>query len=150
VRFLICLAAALLTQSVASAAGAVGIRVQRDPDTLLFLMPVTIGSTTVSMIVDTGASQTILTPDDAARMRGLVETGSVTGAGITGTAVMRTVQVTDLTAAGRRLGVRTVVIGMGGIPYSLLGQAELRDLGPITIDGDVMTIGGLLPHGRAR
>lgn len=150
-RPILAAAAVLMTPSLATAAPGGGpVRVQRDAETLLFLLPVTIGSTTVRMIVDTGASNTILTPDDAARMRGVVSTGTVTGAGITGTARMKVVRLPDLHAAGRHLGVRTVVVGMRGIPYSLLGQAELRDLGPITIDGDVMTLGGPIRHGTAR
>ena len=149
-RPILAAAAVLMTPCVADAAPGGAVRVQRDAETLLFLLPVTIGSTTVRMIVDTGASNTILTPDDAARMRGVVSTGTVTGAGITGTARMKVVRLPDLQAAGRRLGVRTVVVGMKGIPYSLLGQAELRDLGPITIDGDVMTLGGPIRRGTAR
>lgn len=149
IRTIICaalaLASCLATPAAASPAGTAGrttrIVVARDADSLLFFLPVTIGGVRIVMIVDTGCTNSILTPDDAKLLAGrLAPAGEVVGAGITGTARMALVTTPALAIGGRDLGRRQMVVGREGIGVSLLGQRELMALGSVTIGRDTLVI----------
>lgn len=118
-----------------------GVVLKRDARTKLFLVPVRMGDVNTTMIVDTGASITMLTPNDAAALgRDLTIMSDAYVAGITGAARVPFSRTPPMSVAGIRIGRRDVVTVGGSIGLSLLGQSELKALGRITIEGDVMTI----------
>lgn len=97
---------------------------------------------TARLVVDTGATQTILTAGDARRL-GVGEGGEeielLTANGI---ATMRRVEIAGLVVAGRRLPALRIVVAPAGLPHSLLGQDAIARLGRVTIDRDRLEIGG--------
>ena len=128
-------------QSTTAGAAVTRIVVPRDADSLLFFLPVHIGGVRIVMIVDSGCTNSILTPDDAKLLAGrLAPAGEVVGAGITGTARMDVVRTPTLTVGGRDLGPRRMVVGKEGVGVSLLGMRDLRDIGTVTIGRDAMVI----------
>ena len=139
-------AAAIIPTTAAQAragteAAVTRIVVARDADSLLFFLPVHIGGVRIVMIVDSGCTNSILTPDDAKLLDGrLAPAGKVVGAGITGTARMDVVTTPTLTIGGRDLGPRRMVVGKEGVGVSLLGMRDLRDIGTVTIGRDALVI----------
>jgi len=128
-------------QSTPTGAAVTRIVVPRDADSLLFFVPVHIGGVRIVMIVDSGCTNSILTPDDAKLLSGrLTPAGEVVGTGITGTARMDVVTTPTLTVGGRDLGPRRMVVGKEGVGVSLLGMRDLRDIGTVTIGRDAMVI----------
>lgn len=94
------------------------------------------------LVVDTGATQTILTTGDARRL-GVGEGGEeIELLTANGVATMRRVEIAGLTVAGRRLPVLQIVVAPPGLPHSLLGQDALARLGRITLERDRLEIGG--------
>jgi len=99
--------------------------------------------TPVRFLVDTGADLVALAPDDAQRLglmpdagsfRPILRTASGTGYGAP-------VRIDRLVVADHELeNVDAVVVR--GLSVSLLGQSALRRLGPVSLDGDRLLIGG--------
>ena len=117
------------------------LRIRRDRMSGHFIAPVVMNGVRVKAIIDTGASGTILSPEDA------VATGadrdvrsSRPGVGIGGYTTLYMTRVRDLEIGGQRLGAFDADIGQRGIPHTLLGTPQLTRLGRIVIEGDVMTI----------
>lgn len=117
------------------------VRIRRDPTSGHFITRVMMNGVAARMIIDTGASGTILSPD-AARSTGAFRdvTHSRLAAGIGGVTALNATRVRSLVIGGREIGSFDALIGREGIPYSLLGQTELRRLGRIVIENDVLTI----------
>lgn len=133
--------ASSVTAAQGKAAPIKRIVIPRDADSLLFFLPVMIGGVRVVMIVDSGCTYSILTPDDAKLLAGkLTPAGDVVGAGITGTARMDIVTTPPMSVGGRDLGPRRMVIGKEGVGVSLLGMHELMDIGTVTIGRDTIVI----------
>ena len=118
-----------------------GLRIRRNRFSGHFIAPVMINGVKLHAIIDTGATYTILSQDDARashadqdviRTEGAVGIGGYTQVGVT--------RVRSLEIGGHNLGSFVVRIGQQGIPQTLLGQTEIARLGRITIEGDVMTI----------
>lgn len=117
------------------------LRIKRDRYSGHFIAPVIMNGVRVRAIIDTGASGTILSPEDA------VATGadkdvrsSRAGVGIGGYTTLYMTQVRDLEIGGQRLGSFKADIGQRGIPHTLLGQPEIAKLGRVVIEDGVMTI----------
>jgi clan AA aspartic protease (TIGR02281 family) len=117
------------------------VRVPRDRATGHFVANVLINGVKTRVIIDTGATGTILSPD-AARTTGAFKdiTHAQYAAGIGGVTALNATKVRSLIVGGREIGGFDALIGREGIPYTLLGQSELRRLGRIVIDDDVLTI----------
>ena len=96
----------------------------------------------VRFLVDTGASVTVLTEQDAALVAANLdaETGESSLSTVGGQASARQGQLDGLVIAGRKLPPIRVAVLSTGINVSLLGQNALSKLGPITFDKDVMTL----------
>lgn len=102
-----------------------------------------VDGTAVRFLVDTGADVVALSEGDAQRMgivpdpgsfRPMVRTASGTGYGAP-------VRLDRLVVADRELAdVEAIVVR--GLSVSLLGQSALRRLGPVTLEGDRLLIGG--------
>lgn len=120
------------------------LRIRRDRESGHFIAPVVINGVRVRAILDTGASSTVLSPEDA------VATGADRdvrytrpGVGIGGYTTLYVTKVRDLEIGGQHLGSFSADIGQQGIPHTLLGQTEIAKLtrrGRIVIQNDVMTI----------
>lgn len=145
------LPATAAAQAKAESAPVKRIVIARDADSLLFFLPVHIGGVRLVMIVDSGCTESILTPDDAKLLAGRLKTsGEVVGAGITGTARMDVVTTPGLTVGGRDLGPRRMVLGKEGVGVSLLGMRDLMEIGTVTIGRDTMVIDLAPPPSRAK
>ena len=117
------------------------IRVPRDTATGHFIMPVLMNGVQIRVIIDTGASMTFLSAGDAkatgadaraTHKRPMVGIGGATDLGIT--------RIDRFSIGGRDLGGFEAAISEKGLPYTLLGQTEIRKLGRIVIDGDILTV----------
>ncbi|WP_419809257.1 retropepsin-like aspartic protease family protein [Sphingomonas sp.] len=110
----------------------------------LFRLGATRAGQSIELVVDTGATGTILTAADAQALgvgtRGGEEIELLTANGI---ATMRRVELSGLVVAGRHLPTLRVAIAPAGLAHSLLGQDALSRLGRITIDHDRLEIGSL-------
>lgn len=128
-------------RSVTREASAEAVRIPRDPSSGHFITQVVMNGIRTRVIIDTGASGTILSPD-AARATGALRdvTHSRLAAGIGGVTALNATRVRSLVIGGREIGSFDALIGREGIPYTLLGQTELRRLGRIVIEDDVLTI----------
>lgn len=117
------------------------ISVRRDPQTGHFIMPVLMNGVRIPVIIDTGANMTFLSPE-AARATGASgrTTGSRRMVGIGGEANLSMTRIERFSVGDRDLGGFEAAISEKGLPYTLLGQSEIRRLGRIVIDGDVLTI----------
>lgn len=117
------------------------LRIRRDRFSGHFIAPVMMNGVRVKAIIDTGASGTIISPEDA-RATGVDQdvTASRPGVGIGGYTTLYMTRVRDLEIGGQRLGSFKADIGQQGIPHTLLGQPEIAKLGRIVIEGGVMTI----------
>lgn len=137
--------------SPAASSSPAAVAVQRSPtaaflaikaDDGLFRLTATRAGHSARLVVDTGATQTILTAGDARRL-GVGEGGEeIELFTANGTATMRRVEVAGLMVAGRRLPVLQIVVAPAGLPHSLLGQDALARLGRITLERDRLEIGG--------
>lgn len=117
------------------------LRIKRDGYTGHFIAPVVMNGVRVKAIIDTGASGTILSPEDAAATGADKEvTHSRPGVGIGGYTTLHVTRVRNLEIGGQRLGSFSADIGQQGIPYTLLGQPEIAKLGRLIIENGVMTI----------
>lgn len=94
-------------------------------------------------LVDTGASVTVLTAQDA-RLMGVSADPSVSAAKLRtagGTTVAKSATIGSMTIAGRELRNIEAAIIDNGLPVSLLGQNALSELGTITLGNGRLTIG---------
>ena len=93
-------------------------------------------------VVDTGASVTVLTADDAARL-GATPVSGADGAMLAtagGRTSMTWMRLPSLDIAGRHLAAIDVAVVENGIGRSLLGQDILTQLGTIVIADDRLEI----------
>lgn len=104
----------------------------------------------VRFLVDTGASVTVLTPADAARIGHVDAAGPIRMVTAVGGAIAgRGARIDRLEIAGRRLdGVQATVVDTA-VGVSLLGQDVLSRLGPVTFDGDRLEIGARAAPSRS-
>ena len=118
-----------------------GRSVARDADGL-FRVPGVRGGARVAFVVDTGATATVLSRADAARL-GVVmgAEARLTTAG--GETRMRWGRLTGLTVAGRALPPLDVAVPDAAPPHALLGQDAIAALGRITIERDRLAIGAV-------
>lgn len=106
-----------------------------------FTTHVDVNGQPVAMLVDTGASTVALTVADAQRLGLPVDPSSFTvvGSGASGPTLGQVVTLDDVAVGGRHVaGVEAVVLQ--GLDRSLLGQAYLRRLDTVEINGDTMTL----------
>lgn len=135
-------AAPLLDAPEIDVAGAPqAFRVPRDPSSGHFVAAVLMNGVRTKVIIDTGATGTILSPE-AARSTGALRdiTHAQYAAGIGGVTALNATRIKSFVIGGREIGGFDALIGREGIPYTLLGQTELRRLGRIVIEDDVLTI----------
>ncbi len=111
----------------------------RDADGL-FRIHARIDGQRVRMVVDTGATVMVLTRADA-RRAGLATAGNARIRTVSGDARMEWARVDRLLVAGQTLRHIEVAVVDQHRSESLLGQNVLAQLGPITIDGDRLSIG---------
>jgi clan AA aspartic protease (TIGR02281 family) len=117
------------------------LRIDRDPATGHFIATVKVNGVAVRAIVDTGASNTILSPRDAQATGASKDlAGAQRMIGIGGYTMLNLARVRSLEVGGEDLGGFTAAIGQQGLGYTLLGQSEIARLGRITIEAGVMTI----------
>lgn len=117
------------------------VRVPRDSATGHFVATVHMNGVKTRVIIDTGATGTILSPKaahDTGADRDI--THAQYAAGIGGVTTLNATRVRSFVIGGREIGGFDALIGREGIPYTLLGQTELRRLGRIVIEDDVLTI----------
>lgn len=87
-------------------------------------------------LVDTGASVTVLTGEDARRLGVQVDANASGGAKLRtagGTTIARSATIEQMDIAGRQLRNIKVAIIDNGLPVSLLGQNALAELGTLTL-----------------
>lgn len=117
------------------------LRIRRDRFTGHFIAPVMINGVKVRVIVDTGATSTILSPEDAiATGADRDVTATRPGVGIGGYTTLSMTRVRSMEIGGQRLKAFDADIGQQGIRNTLLGQTEIAKLGRIVIEDNVMTI----------
>ncbi len=110
----------------------------------LFRIPVDIDGHTVQMIVDTGASVTIIAQPVLQQMRNNVD---LTGEPVSTIRTLNgSTQYRHVTVGSLRIGSHIIenpqlAVIDGDQPVSVIGQDILRRLGTITIAGDTITIG---------
>ena len=115
--------------------------VRRSPDGL-FRMPATIDGAPVRLIVDTGATLSVIGPATLARIGNTREPGPITGKLLTfnGEVPFRMLAVKRLEIAGKPItGVQLAVIDRPGTP-DVIGQDLIERLGTVSIDADRLTI----------
>ncbi|MET0181037.1 MAG: retropepsin-like aspartic protease [Novosphingobium sp.] len=117
-----------------TAARAGSHRIRRAPDGMFYVHAMVNGAR-VRFLVDTGASHTILTKADAARVgaRAKRMRGVVTAAGVVrfGWATLD-----RMSLAGREMAGTIAAISGERLPVSLLGQDMLANFASVTIAGD--------------
>ncbi|MBP6112037.1 MAG: retroviral-like aspartic protease family protein [Sphingobium sp.] len=94
-------------------------------------------------LIDTGASVTVLTGEDARRLGVVAEDAANGGARLRtagGMMVARSATIARMDIVGRQLRNIKVAIIDNGLPVSLLGQNALTELGTITLGNGRMTI----------
>jgi clan AA aspartic protease (TIGR02281 family) len=118
-----------------------GVDRARDKETGHFVTDVLMNGVKVPVIIDTGATGTILSPG-AAKATGAMRdvTHTQNAAGIGGVTQLSVTRIRSFAVGGREIGGFEALIGREGIPFTLLGQTELRRLGRIVIEDDVLTI----------
>lgn len=117
------------------------LRIKRDRFTGHYIVPVTINGVRIRAAVDTGATSTILSPEDAADTGADRDArGTRPGVGIGGYTTLTMTRVRSMEIGGQRLKPFDADIGQQGIRVTLLGQTEIAKLGRIVIEDNVMTI----------
>lgn len=115
-----------------------GTSVTRDDDGLFRLDGVR-ADARVAFVVDTGATATVLSRADAARL-GVAMGAEARLATAGGEAPMRWGRLTGLRVAGRALPPLDVAVPDAAPPHALLGQDAIAALGRITIERDRLSI----------
>lgn len=109
----------------------------------LFRLRASRGGRSIELVVDTGATVTVLSAADARHLALDIDHGEaseMTTAG--GVVPIRYVTLDRLDVAGRGVSPLYVAVAASGLPHSLLGQDALTQLGRITLEGDRIEIGG--------
>lgn len=118
-----------------------GLRLDRSADGL-FHAPMLINGQHTSLIVDTGATVTVLTRADAARLG--IDQAILPGAAKLRTAggqsAMKWAVIKSARFAGRELADLQVAIVEQGLEHSLLGQDVLSAGGVLRLEGEAMEI----------
>ena len=117
-----------------------GLRIDRAADGL-FHAPVLINGRPISLVVDTGATVTVLTAADAARLGvrpGATPRVTIRTAG--GEAPMAWATARSLRIGTRDLAAIDVAVVARGLDHSLLGQDVLSAGGILRVERDVMEI----------
>lgn len=115
------------------------VSITRSPDGL-FRATVMIEGRSIPMIVDTGATKSVLSSHIAKRLDLTVDSrsgGSL--ATVNGTTRYRLAAVDTLRIGQRSLHDMTLIVSEGPTRVSLLGQDVLQKLGPMRIDADRLT-----------
>lgn len=129
-------------QSDPPRAGTQGNHILPAPDGLYYLDAEFADGARARFLVDTGASVTVLTGEDARRL-GVQPNDAAGGAKLRtagGMTVARSATIAQMDVAGRQLRNIRVAIIDNGLPVSLLGQNALSELGTITLGNGRMTI----------
>ena len=117
-------------------------QVRRSPDGL-FHIEAYVNGAPVRFVVDTGATVLVLSRQDADRLKIAADDERAADhiRTASGAAPMRWSSVDRMGVAGRQLRNIDVAVpdGQGGV--SLMGLSVLSQLGPITLEGDQLTIG---------
>jgi aspartyl protease family protein len=116
------------------------LQVRQSPDGL-FRVPVDLDGATARLVVDTGATRSVIGPATLARLDA-GSTGNRGGTLLTfsGEVPYRVVTVARVAIAGRALGpVELAVIDRVGTP-DVIGQDLLGRIGTLSIEGDRLTI----------
>tara|TARA_B110001454_G_scaffold122364_1_gene114202 strand:+ start:845 stop:1360 length:516 start_codon:yes stop_codon:yes gene_type:complete len=122
--------------------GQAGNQILPAPDGLYYLEAQFANGGRARFLIDTGASVTVLTGDDARRL-GVQPTDDAGGAKLRtagGMTTARSATIARMDIAGRPLRNIRVAIIDNGLPVSLLGQNALSELGTITLGNGRMTI----------
>lgn len=108
----------------------------------LFYVTGLVNGHTVRFLVDTGASVVMLTRKDAAAVGVDIKRGAFQSRVRTanGASSMAWTTLPHIDVAGHRLSDIDAAVPQNGLPVSLLGQNVLRQLGPVTIDGDRLRV----------
>lgn len=117
-------------------------RIERAADGLFYLDG-EVNGTPVRFLIDSGATAIVLAPADAERA-GIDVQGSGRPAAMRTTAGMtdmRWATAHHVSIAGLALRDAEVAVPGDGLQISLLGQNALSRIGPVTFDGDVVTLG---------
>ena len=127
-------------QLQANANGTLSVRAREDGH---FYIEALINGLPVNFLIDTGASELVLSQQDAQRvgvdLRRLSYTRQYSTAnGMVGGAPIR---IARLQVGPLRLDDFQASVNGGQLDNSLMGMAALRRLGGVRIDGDIMTIG---------
>lgn len=108
----------------------------------LFYIDARINGTPVKLIVDTGASMTVLSPEDARRVgvdsssTGPAETAETAG----GSSRMSRVTLASMEVGPTSVNGVSAVVASQPLAFSLLGQNWLSRMGSVTIEGDRMIL----------
>jgi aspartyl protease family protein len=108
----------------------------------LFYVTAMIRNRPVKFVVDTGATVTVLSPDDAKRI-GLLPDPKFDGGLINmvaGSTRMRWAQLSDVSVAGHRIPKVQIALPNGNVRKSLLGQDVLSQLNAMTLHGDRLVL----------
>jgi len=122
--------------------GLAGNQILPAPDGLYYLEAQFADGGRARFLIDTGASVTVLTGEDARRL-GVQPTDGAGGAKLRtagGMTTARSATIARMDIAGRPLHNIRVAIIDNGLPVSLLGQNALSELGTITLGNGRMTI----------
>lgn len=118
--------------------------IKRDGYTLHFMAKVYVNGVPIRMAVDTGATQSFLSREDAARTGADRKgKGYAMAAGIGGVTPLMRIHIDDIAIGGESIGSAEAMLsgsGGGGMGISLLGQQQIRRMGRIEIEGDYMRI----------
>lgn len=108
----------------------------------LFYINAVINGETVRLLVDTGASMIVLTPEDAQRVGAMPTPSAYTVDADTagGGSKMARVTLAQMTVGRTAASAVPAVVASDRLGVSLLGQNWLSRIGSVTIEGDRMTL----------
>ncbi|MCJ2180060.1 retropepsin-like aspartic protease family protein [Novosphingobium album (ex Hu et al. 2023)] len=118
-----------------------GSKIMRSVDGMFYLRGASNGRS-VRFLVDTGASVTVLTKQDALTLGVDINQGTPASnlATVGGQARAFQTRLKKVTVAGRTISSLRIAVVDGGINVSLLGQNALSQLGRVTFEKNVMTL----------
>jgi clan AA aspartic protease (TIGR02281 family) len=128
-------------EGITGAAAQNPLKIKRDRFSGHFIAPVIMNGVKIKAIIDTGATSTVLSPEDAMATGAYNDaTHQRPGVGIGGYTTLTVTRVRSLQIGADTLSSFAADIGQQGIRYTLLGESEIAKLGKIVIEGDIMTI----------